>query len=270
MKHLLFANLLWLLVSDTGMCQMIVGHRGASFDAPENTLSAFREAWLQGADGIEGDFYFTTDQQIVCIHDKDTERTGGEKLPVAKCSLEQLKQLEYGAWKDAKFHGEPLPTFADVAACIPAGKTFVIELKTGPEIVPLLASQLKASKLDPKQLLIIAFDSQTVAKSKALLPDVRVHWLTGYKQDKTTGAWTPSVDTIADTLAECKADGLGTQGERGVVNREFIEELKSRGMREFHVWTVDEPEDAKYFQELGAVGITTNRPAFLRAALTTP
>lgn len=267
MKHLLFAKLIVLFLPATGICQMIVGHRGASFDAPENTVAAFQEAWSQGADGVEGDFYFTTDQQIVCIHDKDTARTGGKKLPVADSSLKQLQQLEYGSWKDARFRGEPLPTFSDVAACIPAGKTLVIELKTGPEIVPLLVDQLKKTQLDPQQLLIIAFDSQTVAKSKELLPDIRVHWLTGYKQDKKTGAWTPSLDSISQTLAECKADGLGTQGQRAVVTREFIEQLKSRGMREFHFWTVDEPEDAKFYQELGAVGITTNRPAFIRAAL---
>ncbi len=255
---------------NTGHCQMIVGHRGASADAPENTISAFREAWNQHADGVEGDFYFTTDHQIVCIHDKDTQRTGGRELRVSQSSLAELKQLEYGSWKDEKFRGEPLPTFADVANCIPTGKLFVIELKTGPEIVPLLVEQINASKLDRANLLIIAFDSATIAKSKELLPNVRAHWLTGYKQDKATGAWTPTLETIAKTLSECKADGLGTQGQRAVVDREFISELKSRGLREFHVWTVDEPEDAKFFRELGAVGITTNRPAFIRAALAAP
>src|SRR5688500_13124508 len=47
----------------------IVAHRGASHDAPENTLASFRLAWEQGADAIEGDFRLTRDGEIVCIHD---------------------------------------------------------------------------------------------------------------------------------------------------------------------------------------------------------
>ncbi len=50
---------------------LIVAHRGASYDAPENTLAAFRLAWEQGADAIEGDFFLTSDGQILCLHDKD-------------------------------------------------------------------------------------------------------------------------------------------------------------------------------------------------------
>jgi glycerophosphoryl diester phosphodiesterase len=38
-------------------------------------------------------------------------------------------------------------------------------------------------------------------------------------------------------------------------------------MREFHVWTIDEPRDARYFRSLGAIGITTNRPGLIREAL---
>ena len=51
---------------------LVVAHRGASYDAPENTLPAFKLAWEQGADAIEGDFFLTKDNQIVCIHDKTT------------------------------------------------------------------------------------------------------------------------------------------------------------------------------------------------------
>jgi glycerophosphoryl diester phosphodiesterase len=257
----------WFLLAPAGYSQMIVAHRGASFDAPENTCAAVDEAWRQKADGIEADFHITADQQLVCIHDKDTLRTAGQKLMVAQSRLEDLKRLEYGAWKGPKFKGEPLPTFTEVAACIPADKKFVIELKTGPEIVPLLVEQLPQTQLKPEQILIIAFNSETVAKCKELLPSIRVHWLVGYKQNKVTGVWTPSLDTVAQTLAECKADGLGTQGEPEVVTSEFIAELKRRGLREFHVWTIDDPEQARFFQKLGAVGITTNRPALIRSAL---
>lgn len=256
-----------LALAGTGQAQMIVGHRGASYDAPENTLAAFQEAWRQGADGVEGDFYLTKDQQIVCIHDKDSLRTGGKKLSVADSTLAELPQLEYGGWKGKQFLGEPLPTFAEVLAIIPADKTFVIELKTGPEIVPFLVRELEQAQTTLPRLLIIAFDAQTVAACKQQLPEVPAHWLTGYKQDKQTGAFTPTLQTIAETLVACSADGLGTQGERQVVNAEFIAQLKQRGLKEFHVWTVDKPSDASYFQGLGAMGITINRPALIRQAL---
>ena len=64
--------LLFVLWASPGTGQEIVAHRGASFDAPENTLAAFRLAWEQGSDGVEGDFYLTRDHQIVCIHDRST------------------------------------------------------------------------------------------------------------------------------------------------------------------------------------------------------
>ena len=67
--------------------QMITAHRGASYDAPENTLASFKLAWEQGADAIEGDFYLSADKQIVCIHDADTQRTAGMKLVVERTPL---------------------------------------------------------------------------------------------------------------------------------------------------------------------------------------
>lgn len=263
----LFSAFVGFAAVPMGHAQIIVGHRGASYDAPENTIAAFKEAWRQNADGVEGDFYITADQQIVCIHDRDTQRTAGKKLVVNESSLAELKELEYGSWKGEQFKGEPIPTFAEVAACIPSDKTFVIELKAGPEIVPLLVEQLEQSNLSRQQCLIIAFDSTAVAKCKELLPDVRAHWLVGYKQDKQSGQWTPSLDTLSKTLAECKADGLGTQGNVTVVTEDFIGELKQRGMKEFHVWTINDADEARYFQKLGAVGITTDRPAFIRQAI---
>ena len=85
---------------------MITAHRGASDDAPENTLAAFRLAWQQGADAIEGDFRLSGDGVVVCIHDADTARTCGVKLPVADTPLARLRQLDYGRWKGEGFAGE--------------------------------------------------------------------------------------------------------------------------------------------------------------------
>lgn len=247
--------------------QMIVGHRGASWDAPENTLAAFRLAWEQQADGVEGDFHFTKDQQIVCIHDADTERTAGRKLNVAESTLAELRALEYGSWKDAKFRGEPIPTFAEVLAVIPKDKLFVIELKTGPDIVPLLQKELERLQPAYDKLLIISFKKDTVAECKRRLPSIRAHWLTGYKQDKQTGVWSPTLAEVVAGLKSSQADGLGTQGNRTIVTADFIRQLRDHGLQEFHVWTVDDPADAAFFRSLGTVGITTNRPAFIRRQL---
>lgn len=73
---------------------MIVAHRGASKEAPENTIPAFTLAWKQGADAVEGDFHLTADGYIVCIHDKDTKRVADRKLVVAESSLEDLRKLD--------------------------------------------------------------------------------------------------------------------------------------------------------------------------------
>ena len=84
-----------------GVCAevKIVAHRGASLDAPENTLAAFRLAWSQGADAIEGDFRLTKDGRIACLHDDTTQRTAGLDLTVADSTLAELRELDVGSWK---------------------------------------------------------------------------------------------------------------------------------------------------------------------------
>src|SRR5688572_12318842 len=176
--------------------QIIVAHRGASHDAPENTLAAFNLAWEQGADGIEADFYLTSDGKIICLHDKDTQRTAGVKHVVSETPFDVLRKLDVGAWKGDDFRGERMPTLEEIIATVPKGKKFVIELKPGPEIVTPLAAALKDAPLEREQILIIAFNADTVAECKRQLPDVKVHWLVRYEQDKKTGRWTPTRETV--------------------------------------------------------------------------
>jgi glycerophosphoryl diester phosphodiesterase len=245
--------------------QMIVAHRGASHDAPENTMAAFDLAWQQGSSGIEGDFYLTADKQIVCIHDADTMKTAGRKLMVEKSTLKQLRELEYGAWKGAQFQGESIPTFDQVLACVPVGKTFVIELKSKLKIVPALVEALKRSNTDEIKLLIITFDEATATECKRQLPDVKVHWLTSF--DKRQSPPTPTAEQIASVVRRSGVDGVGMKGDTGILNGQFVQTLQQAGCKEFHVWTVDSIRDAKYFQQLGAIGITTNVPAVIANAI---
>lgn len=271
MKSLIFkcvvGFLLVVISSQDGRGQMITGHRGASHDAPENTLAAFNLAWEQGADAIEGDFYLTADSQIVCIHDADTLRTAGIKKIVAHSTLAELQTLDAGIWKDSRFKGERIPTFAEVLQSIPAGKMFVIELKTDPTIVPILEQELKRLQPDPASLLIIAFNADTIAACKQAFPEIKAHWLTGFKRTNGLGPWGPRASQIIETVTRTGADGVGLKGERAVIDNSFIDQLASGGVNDFHVWTIDSPADAQYFQQLGASGITTNRPAFIRQSL---
>lgn len=248
--------------------QMIVAHRGASHDAPENTMAAFNLAWELGADGVEGDFYLTKDKQIVCIHDRDTKRTAGEPaLSVADSTLEELQKLEVGKWKNEKFAGERIPTFADVLQSIPADKKFIIELKSGPEIVPFLKEELKKNNADVSRMLIIAFNTEVVKECKRLLPEYKVHWLLSYRQDRKDGTWHPNAEQLLETYKETGADGIGTNGNREVVNEAFIKKLRKGGLKEFHVWTINNPEDAKFFKTLEPIGITTDRPDLIRSEI---
>ncbi|HEX6961090.1 MAG TPA: glycerophosphodiester phosphodiesterase [Lacipirellula sp.] len=247
--------------------QIIVAHRGASYDAPENTLAAFKLAWAQGADGIEADFYLSSDGKIICNHDKDTKRTAGVKHVVAKTPFDVLRRLEVGSWKHEKYRGERMPTIEEIIATIPAGKKFVIELKTGPEIVTPLVEALEKAPLEPEQIIIIAFNAETVAECKRQMPDIKAHWLVRYEQDERTGEWTPDRETVERTLKRIKADGLGSQANVKHVDEDFLDDLCDAGLCEFHVWTIDDPSVARYYQKLGAFGITTNRPGWLREKL---
>jgi glycerophosphoryl diester phosphodiesterase len=246
---------------------MVVAHRGASHDAPENTLAAFNLAWQQSSDGIEGDFYLTADKQIVCIHDRDTERTAGEKRSVEESTLSELRKLEYGKWKGPKWNGEPIPTLEQVLATVPDGKLFVIELKSKSQIAPVLAAELERLDTDRVRLLVIAFDQETVAACSELMPTTPIHWLTRFEAKPPSSDMHPTASEVAATVKRLGADGVGMKAQRDVINEAFALELQECGCKEFHVWTVDSVEDAKYFQSLGAIGITTNRPGEIGNAI---
>jgi glycerophosphoryl diester phosphodiesterase len=260
-------RLLGIVAIGASACgQDIVAHRGASANAPENTLVAFRLAWDEKADGIEGDFYLTSDQRIVCFHDRNAKRITGVDREIGSMTFAEIRALDAGRWKDPKWAGLQIPTLSEVLAAIPAGKYLLIEIKCGPEIVPKLKAALAHAQLKPEQTRVIAFDKQVIAEVKRQLPQLKAYWLVGYKKDKQTGQWKPSLDEVLKTLKAIHADGLDTQGNREVVNADFARAVRQQGL-ELHVWTIDDPDDARYFQQLGVKSITTNRPILLREAL---
>ena len=77
----------------------IIAHRGASYDAPENTLASVQLGWERNADAVEVDVYLSKDRKIVVIHDENTKRTTGHDGLVHKMTWAQLRQLDAGSWK---------------------------------------------------------------------------------------------------------------------------------------------------------------------------
>ena len=240
----------------------LIGHRGASFEAPENTLAAFRLAWEEGADGIEGDFRLSRDGEIVCLHDPTTRRTAGVSLTVADSTLAQLRELDVGSWKGDKWASEPIPTLREVIATVPSGKRLFIELKSGPEILLPLAAILAETGLPHEQAVILSFDAEVVAEARQLLPHVKALWITDYKRDWQCGGWSPSIGEILQTLERTGAMGLASRAHK-IVDATFVQALRAAGV-ELPVWSVDSPRTAARLMALGADSITTNRPGWLR------
>lgn len=243
----------------------LIAHRGASHDAPENTLAAFRLAWDMGADGVEGDFRLTRDGEIVCIHDPRTGRTAGVDLGVADSTLAELRGLDVGAMRGREWLGERIPTLREVLAAVPPGKKLFIELKSGPEIVSPLAAVLAGGAVSPEQVVILSFSDEVVAACRTRLPGLKALWLTEYRREGITGRLRPSVAEILSVLERTGASGIASQARRSIDDL-FVRSLRAAGY-EFHVWTVDAPRTAARFALLGADSIITNRPGWLRERL---
>lgn len=265
------ATVLSPLLAVPGYGQLIVAHRGSSHTAPENTLAAFRLAWQEGADAIEGDFYLTKDGEIVCLHDKNTKRTapGQTVLDVAKSTLAELRGLDVGSWKDKRYAGEKIPTLQEVLKTIPPQKKIFIEVKCGPDITPILKRQLEASDLKPEQITIICFDAKVVRECRSAMPQYKANWLTSYKRSKERGVWRPDTDEVVKTVQKSGATGLGTQGNTEVIDERFVDILQEAGI-ELHVWTINDAKQARYFSGLEFESITTDKPAEIRGALSGP
>lgn len=242
---------------------IIVAHRGASRNAPENTIPAFELAWKQKADAIEGDFRLTKDGHIICIHDADTKKIANTNLVVKDSTLEQLRELDVGSHFSTDYKGTVIPTISEVFSTIPKKKKIYIEVKCGVEIIPKLLEEIKKSGLKREQIVVISFKKEVVRKLKAQSPKLKVILLVSFKRDKI-GRVTPSPETVMENLAQTKADGLSSGRDR--ISRDFIKKVLEDGY-EYHVWTVDDLATAKRFKEWGAMSITTNIPGYMKKNL---
>lgn len=239
----------------------IIAHRGASYDAPENTLSSVRLAWEQRADAVEVDVHLSRDNRVVVIHDADTKRIAGVKRMVQKLTLAQLQKLDCGRWKSPTYAGERLATLKDVIATIPPGKRMLVEIKTGPEIVEYFPPV-------PQNIAPISFDLEAISRMKQARPDLECYWVVGWRRDWKRGSWLPKPEQMIEQALANRLDGLDV-GANGPVTAAFVKKAKAAGLK-VYVWTVDSPAKARQLRAAGVDGIATNRPGWMREQLAKP
>ena len=237
----------------------VVAHRGASIEAPENTLAAFRRAWELGAEGIELDVRLSADGAVVVIHDASTKRVGGVDRAVAHQSLAELRALDVGGWKSDRYMGERIPTLAEVLATVPRGGTVFVEIKSEPATAPAVARVIREH--DPAArggaVALQAYDPAALAALAGELPGVAAYWTVDPPTDAGGAPLPYRVELVADAAARELA---GLALDYRFVSDELLAAARAAGIA-MDVWTVNDPDAmAAWLAKADVRFIETDRP----------
>jgi len=243
----------------------IIAHRGASHNAPENTVAAATRGFAQGADAVECDIRLSKDGRIVVLHDDTTQRTTGVKGVVKEMMFDELRALDAGRAKDPAFAGEKIPTLDEMLAAVPAGKRLVIEIKCDAAVVPELQAALARAGRKPGEIQVIAFSDKTLQAAHRALPQHAALLLSGYEHDPKSGKPPPDLDDLIRRGKAGGFDGLSLDA-RWPLDADAVKKVHDAGLR-LYVWTVDDAALAQKLAAAGVDGITTNRPGWLRGEL---
>ncbi len=226
----------------------VIGHRGASGEFPENTLLAFREALAQGADALELDVRLSRDGVAVAIHDATLDRTTDGSGPVVERTVEQLRGLDAG-------RGERIPTLDQILEEFPRTPV-ILEVKEARVAAEAAACLVRHGAA--QRVLVGSFEA------RALVPFAGPHFHRSASRRETALAWAGSRLGVgvpggyeAYTVPE-------QHGSLAIVDARFTEAARRRG-RPVHVWTVDDPLQARRLRKAGVCGIITNFPACMCA-----
>ena len=250
---LILSSLFILFAMNLIAQNMFIAHRGASYLAPENTVASAKLAWELGADAVEVDIHLSKDNRIMVIHDKDTKRTCSEKknLDIKKSPSILLRDLDAGSWKGEEFKGEKIPFLSEIMETVPDGKTLVVEIKCGTEVIPPLVRVMEKSE-KASQIVFISFDWDVIAETKKTFPENKCYWLSAIK----TG--------LAKKMKQAAEIGIeGVNLKYSVIDEEVMALAKENNL-DVLTWTVDDAKMAKKLSEIGVAGITTNRPKWLK------
>jgi len=244
-----------VIVGDTNIIRFIA-HRGESYLAPENTLAAVNLAWELGSGVVEVDVHLSADHKIMVCHDGRVSRSAGDKPVISRTHSRELRRLDVGSWKSAAYQNEKVPFLEEVIATVPDQGRLIVEIKCGPEILPVLR-QIAADSPKKDRLIFISFGWETILAVKNRFPGHLCYWIS---EDKTG---------LTDRIKSCADNGLdGIDLYHKIIDAKIIEQAQRSGL-DILCWTVDDPADARQLIDLGVTGITTNRPAWLKSKIKT-
>lgn len=232
----------------TEQTPLILGHRGASADAPENTLKAFKLAIEQGADGFEFDVQLSADGIPVVIHDHTVERTTNGRGAVQAMTAAELQTLDAG-------DGEPIPTLEQLFETFGDTVLYNIEIKDDSwrnQGTEAAVGQLIAKYQLQTKCLVTSFNALAMRRGREVIP-----------------AETPMGMIrmlIPQKYSYHLFNGQADHPHYMLVNPEYMNWAKRRNYR-IHVWTVDDPKVAQRLVNLGVHGLITNKPQFIRQQL---
>ncbi|HET9553760.1 MAG TPA: glycerophosphodiester phosphodiesterase family protein [Anaeromyxobacteraceae bacterium] len=238
---------------------LVLGHRGASAEAPENTLAAFRLAMAQGADGVELDAWRCATGEVVVIHDEETGRTSDGTLAVPDSPLAALRALDAGAWKGERYRGERIPLLAEVLEALP-GAVVNVELKARPgRPDPALAAEVARVVREARaaeRVIVSSFDFGLVAALRQAAPALATGLLF-----EAGLSWRLRVPLAAARLAPSALhpDVRLCTGAR-------LSRWVAAG-RAVNVWTVDAPDEVARLAQGGAAALIANAPGAARQAV---
>jgi glycerophosphoryl diester phosphodiesterase len=226
----------------------VEAHRGASAECPENTLCAFRRAVELGAPSIELDIHVSRDGELVVMHDETVKRTTGSEGRIAELTLAELRRLECGAHKHARFAGEPVPTLAEALALTRAhGVCYNVEVKafSSPQAPERLVSLLREFAPPAGTHVVSSFALEALLQVRQAEATVPLALLGEF----------PAILEVA------RQHGIPwVHGQSKGVTAAGVAAAHAAGLRVM-VWTVNEPALFAYCAGAGVDKVCTDDPA---------
>jgi glycerophosphoryl diester phosphodiesterase len=234
---------------------LVIGHRGASGHAPENTFAAFKKAVSLGAAFIETDLQLSRDAHFVAIHDATVNRTTSGQGAVHDMTLAELRKLDAGSWFGSEFAGERIPTLEEIFEFSKKNDVvFYLEIKPGGSWggEHALVGALRESGEIPRTV-VISFDAAIVLSLRKIEPTL----MTGLLYDG-------QLENPIDKAVEIGARQLVVRGD--LVTPAMIAQIHKKDLQVV-CWTVNQPAHMRMLMAAGVDGIMSDYPDRLAAAV---